>query len=87
MYEDEIRKILAQHAKLAASLDTLSADSDLYAAGLSSLSTVNVMLALEDHFDVEFKDSMLGRKTFGSLRSLSETIEELLVERVDRASG
>jgi acyl carrier protein len=87
MYEDQVRKIVAQHAKLAVGLEALSDDSDLYAAGLSSLATVNVMLALEDHFDVEFKDSMLGRKTFGTIRSLSETIGELLGERGKRASG
>ena len=81
MYEQQIRKIIEQHAKLSVKLDSLTDDSDLYAAGLSSLSTVNLMLALEDHFDVEFKDSMLGRKTFGSLRSLSEVIEELLGEK------
>lgn len=87
MYEEQIRTIVSQHATLGVGLDTLSDDSDLYAAGLSSLSTVNVMLALEDHFDVEFKDSMLGRKTFGSIRSLAETIEELVGERRSRASG
>ena len=87
MYEEQIRKIVSQHATLGVGLDTLADDSDLYAAGLSSLSTVNVMLALEDHFDVEFKDSMLGRKTFGSIRSLAETIEELVGERRSRASG
>ena len=77
MYIKEIRAIVAQHAQLSAPLESLQDDSDLYAAGMSSLSTVNLMLALEDHFDVEFKDSMLGRKTFGTLRSLSETIEVL----------
>ena len=35
------------------------------------------MLALEEHFDVEFLDRMLGRKTFGSIRALSEAIAEL----------
>jgi acyl carrier protein len=35
------------------------------------------MLALEEHFDVEFLDRMLGRKTFGSIRSLDEAIAEL----------
>jgi len=87
MYEQQIRKIISQHATLAVGLETLSDDSDLYAAGLSSLSTVNVMLALEDHFDIEFKDSMLGRKTFGTIRSLSETIEQLVGEQPSRASG
>ena len=36
------------------------------------------MLALEDHFDVEFPESKLRRRTFSSIATLSETIEELL---------
>jgi acyl carrier protein len=77
MYIDQIRTIVSQHANLSVDLAQIGDDADLYAAGMSSLSTVNLMLALEDHFDVEFKDSMLGRKTFGTLRTLSEAIEEL----------
>jgi len=77
MYSEQIRSILAEHARLPVSVDQLSDESDLYQAGLTSLSTVNLMLALEEHFNVEFVDRMLGRKTFGSIRSLSEAIAEL----------
>ncbi len=77
MYSDDIRRILAEHGRLLVDASTLSDDADLYQAGLTSLSTVNLMLALEEHFDVEFLDRMLGRKTFGSIRSLGEAIEEL----------
>jgi acyl carrier protein len=77
MYSDQIRPILAAHARLLVPADRLADDADLYEAGLTSLSTVNLMLALEEHFDVEFLDRMLGRKTFGSIRSLSEAIAEL----------
>jgi acyl carrier protein len=77
MYCQEIRDLIAQHARLPVDVSTLSDDSDLYEAGLTSLSTVNLMLALEEHFDVEFLDRMLGRKTFGSIRSLAAAIEEL----------
>ena len=77
MHTDDIRTILAEHGRLLVDAATLSDDADLYEAGLTSLSTVNVMLALEEHFNVEFLDRMLGRKTFGSIRSLSEAIEEL----------
>jgi acyl carrier protein len=77
MYSDDIRTILAEHGRLLVDAATLSDDADLYEAGLTSLSTVNVMLALEEHFDVEFLDRMLGRKTFGSIRSLSQAIQEL----------
>ena len=77
MYPAQIRTILAEHGRLLVDVNTLTETSDLYEAGLTSLSTVNLMLALEDHFDVEFLDRMLGRKTFGSIRSLAEAIEEL----------
>jgi acyl carrier protein len=77
MYSQEIRALVAQHARLPVDVATLSDDSDLYEAGLTSLSTVNLMLALEEHFDVEFLDRMLGRKTFGSIRSLDAAIREL----------
>lgn len=77
MYQDQIRPLLAAHARLLVPVDQLSDDSDLYAAGLTSLSTVNLMLALEEHFDVEFLDRMLGRKTFGTIGALADAIAEL----------
>ncbi len=77
MYSDQIKAILAEHGRLNVDVSKLTDDSDLYEAGLTSLSTVNLMLALEEHFNVEFLDRMLGRKTFGSIRSLSEAIGEL----------
>ena len=73
----QIREVLAQHARLQVPVEQLTDDADLYRAGLTSLSTVNLMLALEERFDVEFLDRMLGRKTFGSIRSLDEAIAEL----------
>ena len=76
-YSEQVRTILAEHARLLVDPSQLAEDSDLYQAGLTSLSTVNLMLALEEHFNVEFSDRMLGRKTFGSIRSLVEAIEEL----------
>ena len=74
---EQIRSLVAEHARLLVDIRTLGDDDDLYAAGLTSLSTVNLMLALEEHFDVEFLDRMLGRKTFGSIASLAAAIEEL----------
>ena len=75
---DVIRNVLQKHARLAVDVQTLDDLSDLYSAGLTSLTTVNVMLALEDQFNVEFSDSMLGRKTFQSIQSIYEAIEILI---------
>lgn len=81
MSMQSVREIVVKHARLTAKADSLTEDTDLYGAGLNSLSTVNLMLALEDHFDVEFTEKMLGRKTFSSIRSLAAAIDELLAHK------
>jgi acyl carrier protein len=73
-----IRDIIARHGWLATDVNSLQDDSDLYLAGLTSLATVNLMLALENHFDIEFPDSMLSRKTFASLETIAEAVSELV---------
>ena len=77
MHSETIREIVAAHARLRVDVSTLDDESDLYEAGLTSLSTVNLMLALEERFDVEFTDKMLKRRTFQTIRSLDEAISEL----------
>jgi acyl carrier protein len=74
---EKIRDILAQHGRLPIGVDTLADDSDLYNAGLTSLATVGLMLALEDAFNIEFPESKLSRKTFESIEAISEAVEEL----------
>ena len=80
MHSESIREIVAAHARLRVDVSTLDDDADLYEAGLTSLSTVNLMLALEERFDVEFTDKMLKRRTFQSIASLSAAIAELTGE-------
>jgi acyl carrier protein len=75
---DLVREILARHGRLATAVNELSDESDLYNAGLTSLATVGLMLALEDAFDVEFPDSMLSRRTFGSIASLTAATQQLV---------
>ena len=74
---EEIRTILKEHGRLSVDAATLNEDSDLYQAGLTSHASVNVMLALEGKFDVEFPDRMLKRGVFESLSSIRSAIEEL----------
>jgi acyl carrier protein len=76
---DEIRKILNDHARLPVDISALAVDADLYQAGMTSHASVNVMLALEDRFDVEFPDRMLKRSVFESVSSIAAALEELQV--------
>jgi acyl carrier protein len=80
--DEEIRKVLAEHGRLPVAVDSLADDDDLYAAGLTSHASVNLMLALEDEFDLEFPDAMLRKSTFASVGAIREALERLAVERV-----
>jgi acyl carrier protein len=73
----EIRRVLADHARLPVDVNTLSDDADLFAAGMTSHASVNLMLALEDAFDVEFPDRMLTRGVFDSVSAIAAAIDEL----------
>lgn len=74
---EDIRAILKEHGRLSVDAATLAEDADLYQAGLTSHASVNVMLALEGKFDLEFPDRMLKRGVFESLSSIRAAIEEL----------
>ena len=74
---EQIRAVVLQHGRLSCDPEKITPDANLYELGLTSLTTVNLMLALEEHFDVEFPQQMLSRKTFESIRALAESIDEL----------
>lgn len=74
---EKIRGILKQHAKLPVDVATLSDTADLYAAGLTSQSSVGLMLALEGEFDVEFPDNLLNRRTFESIAAMRGVVSQL----------
>jgi acyl carrier protein len=73
----EIWEIINSQGKMSVSTSTLSDDDDLYEYGLTSHATVNVMLALEDAFDIEFPDRMLRKSTFESVAAIHAALIEL----------
>ncbi|WP_419730623.1 acyl carrier protein [Lichenicola sp.] len=75
--EDRIRKILTDCGRLSVPTQGLGAQDNLYEVGLSSLATVNVMLAVEEAFDVEFPDNLLTRRSFESISSLASVVNGL----------
>lgn len=77
MIVEKVREILSKTGRLTVTVDQLEDGSDLYNAGLTSLATVGLMLALEEEFDIEIPDNMLGRKTFGSIQSIVDVVAQL----------
>lgn len=75
-----VRGVLKGTDFLQADVDTLADDADLYAAGLNSHATVNLMLALEEAFDIELPDRLLKRRTFSSINAIAEALAEIGVK-------
>jgi len=73
----EIRSILESHGHLPVDIATLSDDDDLYQNGMTSHASVNVMLALEDNFGIEFPDSMLKKSSFQSVAAIEAALDSL----------
>jgi acyl carrier protein len=72
-----IRDVLREYGRLNKNVDELGTDTDLYQSGMTSHASVNVMLALESNFDVEFPDHMLKRSVFASIGAIRQALAQL----------
>ena len=74
---EKVRDIVALYGGVSIDVASLDNAADLYAAGMTSFASVNLMLGLEEAFSIEFPDVMLTRKTFGSLAAIAEAVAKL----------
>lgn len=75
---ETIRNLLTKLGGLPVAVDSLADDADLYAAGLSSFASVQLMLGIEEAFDIEFPDNLLNRKSFASIAAIEKTVATIL---------
>jgi acyl carrier protein len=72
-----VREIVKEHGRLSVDVESIGDTDSLYEAGMTSHASVNVMLALEDAFDVEFPDEMLKRSVFESVAAINAALAQL----------
>ena len=63
-------------------LPALADTGDLYDAGLTSFASVQLMLAIEDAFGIEFPETMLNRRSFSSIANIARCVEDLTQAKV-----
>ncbi|BDX34494.1 aminoacyl carrier protein [Mycobacterium antarcticum] len=76
--ESRIRNILMMHGKVPADSADVDIEANLYELGLTSHASVNVMLALEDEFEIEFPDEALKKSTFATIDSIQRVVGDLV---------
>lgn len=78
--QNQIREILAENGRLAVPVESLDDNADLFAAGLDSLAIVNVLMSLEEQFDIELPDELLQRKSFSSIATIDSVVTRLTAQ-------
>lgn len=76
----EIRHVVLGLDAFASGTVSFGDEDDLFEKGLDSFGSVQLMLALEDRFGLEFPDHLLNRRSFSSIRAIHETVSACFVE-------
>jgi len=79
---EEVKNILSDVLSLAGRKNSLTKDSMLLGdiPELDSMAVVNVITALEDHFGISVDDDEISARTFETLGSLTDFVEQKLSE-------
>ncbi|KAA0073007.1 acyl carrier protein [Tardiphaga sp. P9-11] len=78
---DRVRAIVGSMNLLPVPVDSLSDQDSLFDAGMTSFGSVQLMMAIEEEFDIEFPNSLLTRKTFATLDGLNSAVEQLVSQK------
>ena len=70
---ETIKKVLGEHLDM--DLDAITAETSFEEMGIDSLETVEIMMELEDEFNIEITVSEIG-KTVGSLSAYIDSKKE-----------
>jgi D-alanine--poly(phosphoribitol) ligase subunit 2 len=81
--EEQIRQVLTESGRLAVTTASLDSEADLFTVGLDSLAIVNVLMSLEERFDIELPDEFLSRRSFSNIA----TIEDIITNLVGHPAG
>jgi acyl carrier protein len=73
---EKIRELVMAHAGLPAGSE-ITDETDLYRAGMKSFASVQLMLALEEAFDIELPEELLTRATFRSISAITAAVASL----------
>ncbi|MBS2539872.1 hypothetical protein KGQ20_44735 [Catenulispora sp. NF23] len=73
-----VRTLVVQHLNLALPEGRPAEDDDLWKLGMTSLSCLGLMLAIEDEFDIELAQDALKEATFQNLATISAAVDAVL---------
>lgn len=73
-FHEGIRQCLVEHLRMVSSPNEIDLDVDLTTLGLTSMAATNLLVDLEDEFDVQFPDELLTPEVFRTVETLASAI-------------
>ncbi|SDT83343.1 Acyl carrier protein [Streptomyces sp. TLI_053] len=74
---DRVRTVVVAALAPDVPLTDLRPDQDLWTAGMDSMASVRVMLAVEETFGIEFPEEALTRETLASVTAIATALRDL----------
>lgn len=78
-FREQFEQMLRRHLRLVASDEPIPSEASLVASGLDSIGTINLLLDLEETFNVSLPGALLTPETFRT-RATLESVVATLVE-------
>ena len=78
-YETEIRSILCQILGIK-NLDDIDVRDDLHTVGMDSLHCIELIVALEERFDIRIPDEKLGVQYVHNIYDICKLTEEMITD-------
>jgi acyl carrier protein len=75
--EAHVRQILRDHSGLGDAVNDIGIHHSLWHLGMTSMASVQVMLALETDFGFEFPEDRLRHATFASIHNIVRCVADL----------
>ncbi|MGX5556870.1 phosphopantetheine-binding protein [Bacillus cereus] len=76
--EAKLKEILKRELELTDQIDQLQLKDSLNSIGLSSVSFIKLIVAIENQFDFEFEDEDLNYKVFQTLQDIVNYVENAI---------
>jgi len=76
-YQAEITKIIKNTVSLTQSVESIEIETPLEGIGMDSMSFIQLVVAIEDAFEIDFPDEKLNATQVGTIKALCETVYEI----------
>ncbi|HEY0605295.1 MAG TPA: phosphopantetheine-binding protein [Herpetosiphonaceae bacterium] len=78
VFSEKLEAVLRRHLKFLDQQQELPLDTELSLLGLDSLSAINMLLDLEETFEIMIPDELLSTETFRSASTLEAALRTLV---------